>query len=230
MYEQALPLCHFQRWDTRAHTCPGSVSEGMSSSTFPLHQSLLPYPLSHQACPVLLQQEICSPVLLLQNCMCVFLHMCVCVFACSPVKQLPRSDSLLSAWHAWTSGFIVCFEFRSGRWKQHSLNWSAIFPRRLACVASWMLFFQLWTQPERQVLSNNCIQTKYAETWFHKTFAQDQYNYSSSGKFTGRLIFITHVRVTAGVYVLVRSGCGSFHVNMCGGLGISFHTPSQVLL
>lgn len=91
-------------------------------------------------------------------------------------------------------------------------------------------FFQLWTQPERQVLSNNCIQTKYAETWFHKTFAQEQYNYSSSGKFTGRLIFITHVGVTAGVYVLVRSGCGSFHVNMCGGLGISFHTPSQVLL
>lgn len=141
MYEQALPLCHFQRCDTRAHTCPGSVSEGIGSSTFPLHQSLLPYPLSHQACPVLLQQEICSPVLLLQNCMCVSLHMCVCVFACSPVKQLPRSDSLLSAWHAWTSGFIVCFEFRSGRWEQHSLNWSAIFPRRLACVASWMLFF-----------------------------------------------------------------------------------------
>lgn len=78
MYEQALPLCHFQRRDTRAHTCPGSVSEGMSSSTFPLHQSLLPYPLSHQACPVLLQQEICSPVLLLQNCVCVCVW-CVCL-------------------------------------------------------------------------------------------------------------------------------------------------------
>lgn len=67
---------------------------------------------------------------------CLFAYVCVCVFACSPVKQLPRSDSLLSTWHAWTSGFIVCFEFRSGRWEQHSLNWSAIFPRRHACVAS----------------------------------------------------------------------------------------------
>lgn len=74
-------------------------------------------PLPHQACLVLLRQEICSPALCYRT---------WCMYVCirSQVKQLPTTDMLLFAWHAWTNGLIVCFEFRSSRWAApHLIKW-----------------------------------------------------------------------------------------------------------
>lgn len=80
-------------------TLTGSVSEGMSSSTFPLHQSLLYAASASAGLPGLAAARDLLT--------CSFVAELACLRVCI------RSPSHL---HAWTNGFIVCFEFRIGRW------------------------------------------------------------------------------------------------------------------
>lgn len=89
------------------------VSEGVSCSTFPLHQSGL---RAASASPGLPRLAVAGDLLtwpLPQDCVYVCTH--ERVFPLSKGKQLTPTDMLLFIWHAWTNSSVVCSAFGSSR-------------------------------------------------------------------------------------------------------------------
>ena len=116
-------ICQHTLFPNRAHThILGLSQRGWAAVLFHCISFCFMQPLPHQACLVLLRQEICSPALLLQNSVhvCVFASVCVCAFAVRS-NSSPPTYRLLCAWHAWISGFNCLL------WNQkHSLSSSPI--------------------------------------------------------------------------------------------------------
>lgn len=199
---------------THTHTHLGSVSEGLGSSTFPLHQFLLHAAFASPGLPGLAAARdllTCSFVVEL------------CVFAC------------VSAVRSNSSFPLTCYSL-SGMLEQivslFALNSAAVVEQQPALynqaseschqhVVSWHAFYFLWWQTRKTGLCYH-IQSQYIETWFYKTFTQQLYSYcSQSGKHSGKSFCRT-----AGVCVLVWFECVSF----CEVLAVSIFTSSLVLL
>lgn len=151
-------------------------------------------PLPHQACLVLLQQEICSSTFLLQYSVYAHMHVCVCACIHSEVKHLPPTDTLLFSCRAWSNGFIVCFELRNRRW-------AATTPQLMksvrvficSCRLTKPFFFLYEGKPETQVSVTIYYSCMYRHDFTRVLHNSSTHNYSLSGRYRGRLIFGSHI-------------------------------------
>lgn len=138
------PLSH-----SHTHPYRGSVSEGVSCSTFPLHQSGLRAASASRGLPRLAVAGDLLTWPLPQDRVYVCMH--ECVFPLSKGKQLTPTDMLLFSWHARTNSSVVCSAFGSSRCAaraSHVTKWEL----SSTCFPWAFFFFLMMTEPEILVL------------------------------------------------------------------------------